>query len=348
MGAALRFRQTQPIPRQPGEHARIKVVQGPDSGAIYILTGPRASIGRGDDNEVILGDLKASRRHAEIFLDSSGKWNIKDKGSANGIIHRGEEKREAVLQSVDQISLGETTFEFVDARAGDAQIVAAPKLPIDVARAQLALDQQKERVRAIGRQPKAGSITPAMRPKPASSSGGKNSVTRIILIAGIALLGYSYMLPSNDSKKTAAAQPAAAEITTPNRDLASYMGSIQETPEVAKQSEMFFKAGFREFREQNYLRARTNFENVLQLSPGHAMARIYLTKSIFAINEQVEGHLVQGKKSLDAGKLKDARAHYEAVMRLLFRDPSNPKYDEARNQLDKVKLAEHHGIGGTS
>src|SRR4051794_5511213 len=109
MGNAVRFKQTN-VPRQQGEQARLKVVQGPDYGAIYVLVAGRATIGRGEDNDVLISDLKASRLHAEFTLTQVG-WLVRDKGSANGIMFNGKATREAKLKTGDTITLGETTLE---------------------------------------------------------------------------------------------------------------------------------------------------------------------------------------------------------------------------------------------
>ena len=49
MATAVRFKQIM-TPRQPGEFARLKVLQGPDTGAVYVIFGAKALIGRGGRN----------------------------------------------------------------------------------------------------------------------------------------------------------------------------------------------------------------------------------------------------------------------------------------------------------
>ena len=50
MPNAVRFKQLS-LERQKGELARFKVVQGPDYGAIYVITGTKALIGRGEERK---------------------------------------------------------------------------------------------------------------------------------------------------------------------------------------------------------------------------------------------------------------------------------------------------------
>src|SRR5690242_18599636 len=124
MGSALKVRHTA-IAKQPKELARLKVVQGPDFGTIYVLLDPKLTIGRGEENDIILSDLKCSRVHAEISL-SNGEWLIQDKGSANGIFYDGRSVRKTLLKPSDIFVLGETTLEFVSAETGTDLLVAPP------------------------------------------------------------------------------------------------------------------------------------------------------------------------------------------------------------------------------
>src|SRR5690242_14810060 len=111
MGSALKFKQNN-VPRQQGEQARLKVLQGPDYGSLYVIIGNKASIGRGEENDIVISDLKASRRHAEVTLGQKG-WVINDLGSSNGILYGGKATRTTPLRNSDAFTLGETTLEFV-------------------------------------------------------------------------------------------------------------------------------------------------------------------------------------------------------------------------------------------
>jgi pSer/pThr/pTyr-binding forkhead associated (FHA) protein len=77
----LRSPTSTPPPRQNGEKARLRVLKGPDQGTVFALTADRASIGRGEEGDVVLTDLRASRLHAEIARAALG-WSARDLGSA--------------------------------------------------------------------------------------------------------------------------------------------------------------------------------------------------------------------------------------------------------------------------
>src|SRR6185295_17902512 len=125
MSTALKFRQTN-LPRQAGELARLKIIQGPDYGSVFVITSNKVTLGRGDDNDVILADLKASRQHAELSYGPEG-WVINDKGSANGILYAGKFVRSVNLRSGESVGIGETTLEFFAATSGTMVLMAPPK-----------------------------------------------------------------------------------------------------------------------------------------------------------------------------------------------------------------------------
>ena len=58
MSTALKFKSTT-VPRQNNEQSRFKVVKGPDYGSVFVITGQTATIGRGEENDVVISDLKA-------------------------------------------------------------------------------------------------------------------------------------------------------------------------------------------------------------------------------------------------------------------------------------------------
>jgi pSer/pThr/pTyr-binding forkhead associated (FHA) protein len=327
MANALRFKSTQ-VPRQPGELARLKVVRGPDYGALYIITGKRASIGRGEENDVVVSDLKASRRHAEV-LYSPGGWEVRDAGSANGILYNGTASKGSRLKTADTFSLGETTLEFVGAEQGTQMLVAPAKTLEQVEQAQRAAVARDERIQSL-RMPEM--FRGQSGAAPGAKKAGINPKILLLVLGGAAL----FFIDGEDEKPKARKPASTTEAPLESRDLASF---LPDTPEanLGKSAEMFYRAGYREYRQGNWLRAKVQFETVLQVQPAHSLAKIYLQNSNKNIEREVQEHLDLGRKDLDAGKLKSARGHFEAVQRLLFRDQSNAKLVEAKELLEKLK-----------
>ncbi|HTL11492.1 MAG TPA: FHA domain-containing protein, partial [Bdellovibrionota bacterium] len=210
MGTAVRFKNTD-IPRQAGELARFKVVQGPDRGAIYVVTGQKATVGRGENNDIVISDLKASRLHAEINL-SGADWSVKDLGSVNGIMHNGKTTKSAQLRMGDTFTLGETTLEFMTAEAGTMMLKAPARTLAQVTEGQGALQGQKDRIKKLttfgGLKELAGGFSGGD-----TGALGKENRRKMILYAGVGLM-LLWTMMGDDSKpkqKQGPRGPASAD-----------------------------------------------------------------------------------------------------------------------------------------
>lgn len=354
MPNALRFRQLK-TPKQMGERARLKVVHGPDSGCVFVVTTTQFSVGRGDENDVVIADLRASRRHVEIIRQNSGTWKASDLGSQNGIVWNGKITRSAELRSGDIITVGETAFEFIPEESGTQYLQAPPK---SISSAHLSGSSAHVRASApvFSPHPAGGGVIGLQMPTAgdagvsglagmgsgsgvdAASGDQRKKMIRIVLglvVAGLLIYEPPKNGPGKNPKKLEAAKKEAEERKKIERELASFLPPLPATGPMAA-AETFFQEGFREFREKNYLRARVQFETALQINPGHGLSRSYLQQSERSIQGEVALHLKQGRHDFDSGKLRSARAHFEAVLRLLYRDVDRPEFTEAKDQLAAV------------
>lgn len=326
MGNAQRVRNANAA-RQTGELARLKVVQGPDYGSAYVVTGHVATIGRGEECDIQLSDLKASRRHAEILVGQQG-WAVRDHSSANGIKVNGSSTRLHVLKQGDTIALGETVLEFFPAEAETKMLVAPAKTP-----AQARLQASRGGVSTAARGGVVGSVAGPAFANPRLLLLAVGAIAVFVFLGGDPPTARS-IRGDNGTREEESRSPASPYVPATNAV-------------AARTIEAFFKTGYREYREKNWLRARAQFENVLQVSPGHPMALHYLEACDQAVRLEIKNHLEMGKKSVSSGKLKSARGHFEAVMRLLFRDKDNADFIEAKEQLEKVN-AQISGPSGAS
>ena len=333
MGNALRFKNTV-VARQPNEIARFKVVQGPDFGVTFVLTSARAVVGRGEDSDLLISDLKASRLHAEIVTGLQG-WSVKDLGSANGILHNGKVVRSASLKIGDTITIGETTLEFFSAEARTMMLTAPPRDMEQVLQNQSALNAQKKKIKSLGA---------FGAPNATGSGSGKRGLPLPIILAGAGALAFLFF-STNDTPSGNVAKKSKTP-TELGRNLAAYLPTL-DSP-IGKTAETLFRSGFREYRERNYLRAKTQFETVLQIAPGHQLAILYLENCNKEIENEVKQHLELGHKALEAGKTKESKGHYEAIQRLLFKDQSNPAFVQAHDELEKIAKSQDNRSGGSS
>ncbi len=344
MGAARKYQKSE-VPRQKAESARLKVVQGKEVGAVYVLTGNSVTIGRGEDNDVILLDLKASRRHAVMTLSQAGTWGIQDQGSANGILIRGRPVRESFLRAGDVLTIGETTLEFFTPDVGTRLLVAPPKDASKISEEQANFEAQRAKIRALAGLKGPAAAPPSLSSQPlnrdplpgnGAASAGKAPGSNRVLVYGVFLAVTAWFLLGEESSPPKKPNPNPSAPPSAVSNLAQYLPQSNGS-ELGKASEQFFKAGFREFRERNYLRAKQNFETVLQMEPDHPMARLYLSNCDQEIEAAVKGYLSNAAKQIESGKLKQAKGNLEAVKRLLYRDQTNPAFQEANDQLEKVE-----------
>lgn len=328
MANTVRFHQDS-VPKQDGERARIRIVHGPDVGVIFVLKSKKAVVGRGEDCDIPLSDASMSRRHAEIQFFKTG-WKIVDLGSSNGIVHNGESCREASLKVNDKIELGETLFEFIPSADVDPQLLLAPpKSALQIQSEQKAFSQQRERIRALA----GASVAARTSQKQKKKTAG---LPKPLLIAGMVGVAVYVMSQSPDQQK---AQPKKTVAKAPARDTAGLLVGQNTTslsPEFEKSVDAFYKSGFREYRNGNYMRAKQQFEMALQIDPGHALSRMYLNNVIAQVKLEIDALMERGSRSYGAGKLKEAKMNYEAVLRMLSRDTSHPKYKEAKDRVDEI------------
>lgn len=79
----------------------------------YDLAGTRLTLGRETGNDIVVQDINASRKHAELRLNAQGIWVVTDLGSMNGTLVNGISIASQPLYPGDTITIGKTDFEFL-------------------------------------------------------------------------------------------------------------------------------------------------------------------------------------------------------------------------------------------
>ena len=85
--------------------------------------GPVVSIGRGEDNDLVVDDARSSRKHCSVSETPQGAV-LEDLGSSNGTRYKGEPVTKSLLEQGDKFLIGATTFFF-----GKLPEKAAPSSP---------------------------------------------------------------------------------------------------------------------------------------------------------------------------------------------------------------------------
>jgi pSer/pThr/pTyr-binding forkhead associated (FHA) protein len=339
----LRFKTAQ-VPLQEGEYARLRVLQGPDLGSVYVIKSSSLTLGRGEGSSLRIADLKASRVHARIEFTSSVGWRVVDLGSANGIFYRGEFLRDFPLKSGDHFTVGDTIFQFLMNSEPSHLLMAPIADDPELEKREVAFAEQKIRVRALSKEVKFAVKKNAKKTNP------------VVLVLG-ALFALAYIYPEEaapilydyglDFVADLIGAPPKAKLARTkveqkkeekDRSLASY-GAPSVAPEVAKTAEQYYRQGFREFKAGNYLRARESFALALQVNPGHERARAYLENSIRENEREVKRLIDLGRRARDVGRFKVARSFFSTALRHSGDDPEDPLVLESKEALKNLDSA---------
>lgn len=82
--------------------------KSPGVPGMTLSIGPM-TVGRADDNDLVLPDPEVSRRHARLEPAGSG-WRVVDLGSRNGTWLNGERIDDAIIAAGDEVAFGGTRF----------------------------------------------------------------------------------------------------------------------------------------------------------------------------------------------------------------------------------------------
>ena len=91
----------------------------------FVLNPAVTTIGRAQDNDIVINNLALSRRHAEVHF-RGGRYQVEDVGSQNGVFINSERIRGArPLDPDDKITLGTYQFVFCDEAKRDPDVRGA-------------------------------------------------------------------------------------------------------------------------------------------------------------------------------------------------------------------------------
>src|SRR5688572_14908930 len=108
----------------------LEMVAGVGAGRVYDLTTNKLTVGRAEENDIVISSEAVSRHHAVFEQDDAGYWIVRDNQSKNGVQVNGTTVAEARVNPGDIIQVGNFAFRFSDGQlqpAGEnAMAVAAP------------------------------------------------------------------------------------------------------------------------------------------------------------------------------------------------------------------------------
>lgn len=171
-------------------HRLVQLI-GPQQGAELPLEGSRFLIGRGSECELTLDHGSVSRIHAEVRRIGDERFEIVDKGSANGLRINGRELDRALLDGRDVIEIGDVVLKYIP--QGQVFRVSA---------------DEGARIAAL-----AGSSPPLMESHPKMGVG----MSLIAASAGALLVGLGFLVfasPDGGAQKQQVSEPLVVQAQT--------------------------------------------------------------------------------------------------------------------------------------
>lgn len=149
---------------------------GPVLGREFMLDEPIVTIGRRDENNVVIKDPTVSRKHAEIRREGD-EYLIVDKNSTSGVMVNGQAiSGEQRLQDGDRIGIGTSAVFLVQLPPTDSKTMSFPQAQLgDQGRTQFITRTDLDDPRAIPATPPPAAAPPPSRLSETPSGFGQDS-----------------------------------------------------------------------------------------------------------------------------------------------------------------------------
>ncbi len=322
----------------------LEQMSGEEQGRVYELHASRLTLGRANDNDVVITAEGVSRVHA-LLVNSEGSWFIRDNNSKNGIFVNGKQVKESWLETGDVVQLGTFLVRF-DA----GPVLSAPE------------EGNLPQVADLG-----GALeVPASVKKPARSTN-----PRVFIYVGvIALLGMYLMMGSSETPKESSDAQATSESGTeagklsrdfktaekPDLELGNRsivplgmedpllkraeqeMAKLDWTNKGLQEAEQFFRRGQREYMAKNYHRAIDSFQTSLSLYGGHLLAERYLRRSIYEVEIEAKSQMAIAIQYYESLQYSRAIHHFNETIALMAHRPNEPIIIEAGRYIKQAEI----------
>lgn len=248
---------------RPRPEIRVRVLDGPSAGTEYAIQGSVIRLGRAEDNDIVLPDSNASRNHAELVREPSGRYVVRDLGSRNGILVNRRKVPKALLGNGDRVTIGSTNIEFLSPDGSSAGSPAVRWLGVAGAAGLLGFLV----ISFSGGGEESQSAGPiVVVPTAAPVSPGRTGSTQVPVVAGegvsiAALFATSQVAPPGTQKgsevgRNQPTKPDPLAATPPSRG-----------PANEKLIATIMQDGERAYQGGRLVPARDSFERAMKLDP---------------------------------------------------------------------------------
>ena len=303
-------------PPTPGEYFRLICMTGQNKGFVYYINSRRVVLGRSDKADVPVLDKKSSREHCELVRHGN-TYVMTDLKSQNGVVINDLKVSQHQLVDGDKIIIGQTVFKFSVLK------VLAPAIIDEEEDDEEDEEDEEEEVKSNKKTP------------PANDPAKKK---RMMIIGFVVLLLVLMMGGEDeDTQEEQSSSSNSSPFGTSGSGVRSDGFSSDEPEEVRQQVETYIQRGLREYREDNYFRAIREFNLALVLSPNHASASYYLSKTKQRLDEDVEMYFQRARREIESLRYSEAINSYCSIMRLLQSEPNDQRFKDAEESLELVR-----------
>lgn len=309
MGSAVKVYKHFQTPKTAGVYHRLICLTGEKKGiAYFIMDKQRVVLGRSENADIRVLDLKSSREHAEI-IQVGTDFILTDLGSQNGIIVNDLKVKQHVLTDGDKIIIGKTVYKF-----SQIEVKAVEEEDLDF----LKNDEDEVDSEDVQRDKRLAKI--------------------LLLILVLAFVMFE--LGDSEPEPIDIDQPKSGKLAVKEFDdeiIDEVRGQNKRNQESKEKLERYFHRGLREYREGNFFRAYAEFQNAKQWAPKDPTANFYLRKTAEKQNEIISTYFSKGSRDIDALNYKAAETAYCTIVRLLIYN--TPKNDKGEYSDPRIKQA---------
>ncbi|MDO9181651.1 MAG: FHA domain-containing protein [Bacteriovorax sp.] len=313
-------------PSVPGTHYRFLCMTGPNKGKVYYLIGKRIIIGRGENADIQIGDVKISREHAELsFSDHS--YTITDLGAQNGIVVNDNKVKQKKLEDSEKVVIGQTVFKYNIIIIANTEIALVSDGNSRALTKDAKLNKNKIQLKSNGN----SNDTPSQK-----TSAEKKTSPKVLIMGGVVVLVLYVLLGKYDSAKVVKAKKSKYVSDFYNVELVSKKISHDDS-DSKKKLDSYIHSGRREFGEGNYFRAMEDFRLALLISPNDGHASFYLSKAKQRLDEDIEKNFLKGKQEYESKKLQASIVSYCSVVQLIQNYPNDERYKNAMLKISAIE-----------
>lgn len=322
---------------------KLEIIIGKDKGKSFEVIHEQLSIGRGDENDIVIPSEAISRKHAVLEKISDEEYKIKDLGSKNGVQVNGKSEKECLLKTGDIIQVGNVVFKFSLAPIENKNIRLEPSEEKNSSKPQSASllskfknlePQKRKRILIYGSVGLGLLILLLLSGEETKKEEPKNSRFEFSEVNS----------NGQNAIATGNANTQSLGDTTPNKIKAledpllknaeQDLEKLDWSNSPLKGAEFYFRKGQREYLNKNYHRAIEYFQTALSIYRAHTLAQTYLRYAIYEVENEAKKHFEVGVKYFESLQYSRAIYHFNEVINLMIHRASDPIVSQAEKYID--------------